>query len=190
MISASVGDRSVVGVPASLGVPVAVLTAAAVVGTILTDWRAGTPALVVLVVALGAASAMDLAHRRVPNQLVGWTTVLVLALLLAALPWSGGTPLLRGLMGGVVLFAIFWFVHSRAPSRFGAGDVKLAFVAGLGASWSGVGQLTWLMVWTGVGLLATAAVFAVRGRSLGGVIPFVPVLSAATALTIVLGQWW
>ena len=47
----------------------------------------------------------------------------------------------RGLIAGVVAFAIFFLLHMVSPRSMGFGDVKLAFVLGLSLGWLGWGEV-------------------------------------------------
>lgn len=108
-----------------------------------------------------AASAVDVAHRRLPDALT--LPALPAALLLLA-PLGGGA-VLRGLAAAAVAVAAHGAVHLAAPGALGGGDVKLAAPVGavLGAvSWEAVvlgGVLAALL--SG---LAAAAVLLRHGR--------------------------
>ena len=114
-------------------------------------------------------SAVDLAVRRLPDALT-WPAVPVV---LASLVPLGGTALLRGVAGAVLLCAAHGLVRLRAPSAMGGGDVKLA--ASIGAASAGV---SWSAVV--VGTVLAAVLTAAAGAVL-------TVLTALTALTVARG---
>ncbi len=169
------------------GVAVASVTVVAIVAVLAVGgWRPVSPALIVLLGGLGLASALDLVHRRVPNNLIAATTGAVTVLLaVASVLDDDGYPL-GALVGGIVLFLMFWAIHTRSPGQFGAADVKLSFVIGLTVSWFSIGQLRWLLLFTLAGLLVVGVpLLLAHGRGSGRVIAFVPVMSVATALTLI-----
>ncbi|MDI9895744.1 A24 family peptidase [Rhodococcus sp. IEGM 1381] len=97
------------------------------VGTGWAWWRFGESTLFgpmsVLTWWFAALSAVDLRHRRLPNELTIPGAIVVTTMLVSA-----GSA--RALLGGALLFAIYLVVHLLAPSAFGAGDVKLAWSVG------------------------------------------------------------
>ncbi|ORV43316.1 peptidase A24 [Mycobacterium conspicuum] len=112
-------------------------------------------------------SAYDIRQRRLPNAL---TLPAAAAILLA-----GGLP---ALAGAAALGAVYLLVHLAAPTRMGAGDVKLAIGLGGLAGCFGVGA--WFLAALAAPLLT--ALFALfRGmRS----VPHGPSMCLATALAI------
>jgi leader peptidase (prepilin peptidase)/N-methyltransferase len=93
--------------------------------------------------AIGVAlTLIDLDHHRLPDVLTLPSYPIGVALLgLAALLHDGHTPFVRGLLGMVVLFALYavlWLVY---PGGMGLGDVKLAGVLGLYLGWVSWGSL-------------------------------------------------
>lgn len=85
-----------------------------------------------------ALAIIDARTHRLPNALVLplWA---VCALLLAASTATGSSaePLLRALLGSVVLFAAFLALRIASPRGMGGGDVKLAGVVGMLLAWIG-----------------------------------------------------
>lgn len=90
-----------------------------------------TVAAAVLTVSLGAAAAVDLAHRRIPNALSLATAALGVALAAAG---ATGITVWSSLAGGVIGLALMLPGHLFGAT--GAGDVKLFAAAGtvLGAA--------------------------------------------------------
>lgn len=85
-----------------------------------------------------ALAIIDARTHRLPNALVLplWA---VCALLLAASTATGPSaePLLRALLGSIVLFAVFLALRIASPRGMGGGDVKLAGVVGMLLAWIG-----------------------------------------------------
>ena len=89
--------------------------------------RGRSPAYLVLAAALVALSVIDLEHFLLPNRIV-YPLAVAMLVLLAARPRSPTTTLGaigRGLLAGVVAFAVFFVLHSISPRSMGFGDVKL-----------------------------------------------------------------
>jgi leader peptidase (prepilin peptidase)/N-methyltransferase len=126
-----------------------------------------------------AASAVDLAHRRLPNAL---TLPALPAVLLLVVP-LGPATVLRAATGALLLVAVHAAVHLAAPRSLGAGDVKLSGPVGAAlaaASWSA------LPVWAVLAALLTAgwAVWAaLSGRSARGQPHGVSMLAAGWLVT-------
>ena len=84
-----------------------------------------------------ACSGVDVAVLRLPDALTLPAVPGVLALLIPL----GGAAVLRGAVGGAVLWLVYALVRRCAPSAMGGGDVKLAGSVGAalaGLSWSAV----------------------------------------------------
>ncbi len=132
-------------------------------------WAGGllAPGWVPMLLGLGwlavAASAVDLAHRRLPDAL----TLPALPALLVLVAPLGPDAVLRAAAGAVVLVTVHAAVHLAVPRSLGAGDVKLAGPVGAvlaAASWVA------LPAWAVLAALITvgwAALGALRGRPSG-----------------------
>lgn len=85
-----------------------------------------------------ALAIIDARTHRLPNAIVLplWGAC---ALLLAASAATGAgvEPLLRALLGSLVLFAAFLALRIASPRGMGGGDVKLAGVVGMLLAWIG-----------------------------------------------------
>ncbi|WP_264028553.1 prepilin peptidase [Mycobacterium bohemicum] len=99
----------------------------------------------VVVLWMGALSACDIRHRRLPNAL---TLPGAAVILLAAAVAGRGWPALGG---AAALTVIYLLVHLAAPAAMGAGDVKLA--AGLGGLAGCFGVDVWFLAALGAPLL-------------------------------------
>ena len=117
---------------------------------------AAVPAFLYFIAVGVALSLIDLETKRLPNLLV-LPSYPVLGVLLAAATWWQGDwwALLRAVLGGLLLYALFLAVVLINPAGMGFGDVKLAGLVG--------GVLAWLS-W------ATLAVGAFAGFLLGAVV--------------------
>lgn len=122
--------------------------AAAVTGgaLVILGWRVGPRwelAPYWLLVLLGVPLAfIDLADRRLPRLLVHPLLLGILgALAMLCLVRDDAGPGIRGVAAMAALSGVFLVVALIVPGGIGAGDVRLAAVAGLVAGWSG-----WLSV--------------------------------------------
>ncbi len=108
----------------------------------------------VLIVALTALSAIDLASRRLPDRLVFGALGLSLAAVMAAALGVGRPEALGPAVGGMALFcAALLAAHLISPRGLGFGDVKLGLLLGLHLGWAagagspslaaGAGQGSW-----------------------------------------------
>jgi len=148
---------------------------------------AETAAFVVLAVASGLLTVIDLAEERLPDRivlpLIGLTAVM---LTLAA--WSTGAwgSLARAGMAALALFALYFVMMVFSPD-LGFGDVKFAAVVGGFGGWFGWGAVL-------LGFGAAWATFAVAGmvllaarkRDWKGSLAFGPFM----VLGAVLGVFW
>ena len=152
------------------------------------DWA--LPAYLYLAAVGVALAVIDLDHRRLPDALTLPSYVVVAALLgLAALLGSDSGDLLRALLGGAAMYAVYLVLCFAYPAGMGFGDVKLAGVLGMATGWLGWGS------W-GVGLFLgflLGGIFGialvVRGR--GGrktAVPFGPFMLAGALLAVLAGQ--
>jgi leader peptidase (prepilin peptidase)/N-methyltransferase len=116
------------------------LVTAAVLALLL--WRfAGLPeaAAFALIGALGVAlAAIDIAVKRLPNSLTLPLYPGLIALFGLATVFNGHPAhLLRALLGGVVLGAVYLVLAVLSMGKFGLGDVKLAGGLGIALGWLG-----------------------------------------------------
>ena len=141
--------------------------------------------------AVGVALAMiDIDTRRLPDALT-LPSYVVLAVLLggAAVAEGGAGALIRALLGGLALYALYFALAVAKPGAMGFGDVKLAGVLGICLGWLGWG--TWAVgmfagfflggVW-GIGLLL------VGGAGRKTKVPFGPFMLAGALLAVLAGQ--
>jgi leader peptidase (prepilin peptidase)/N-methyltransferase len=137
---------------------------------------------VVLVAVLVAASATDLATRRIPNKLTGPAAVAALALGLALHPTGVPSQLLAGLAAGGFLLV---FALSRRGG-LGMGDVKLAAVLGLYLGGAVAVALFAGLLAAGLGGLGVIARLGV-GRGRRAAIPLGPFLALGGFVAVLCG---
>lgn len=146
-------------------------------------------ALVGLAAASIALALIDLAVHRLPNPVVVASLVAVVPTLAAAallgggpgtasapLAVIGGAPIVRGVIGAVVIGALFLAPALLVPGGMGLGDVKLAVVLG------------WVLAWFGWGSLAVgvAAMFLLGG---GASVVLVLMRRRLRGLRLAFGPW-
>ena len=141
--------------------------------------------------AVGLALALiDVDVKRLPDVLTLPSYVVVAALLgLAALLGSDSGDLLRALLGGGAMYALYFALCFAYPAGMGFGDVKLAGVLGMATAWYGWGA------WT-VGLFAGFLFGGVFGVALillrrGGrksKVPYGPFMLAGALLAVLAGE--
>ncbi|MBO0825331.1 MAG: prepilin peptidase [Actinobacteria bacterium] len=135
-----------------------------------------------------ALSAIDIAVQRLPNRLTlpAYPVMVVLLGVAAVFGHSGGT-LVRALLGGAALAAVYLFLAVLRPGQLGAGDVKLAGLTGLALGWVG-----WPVVVFGTALgfvlsaLVSVALLAARRITMRSSISFGPFMLGGALLAIVL----
>lgn len=165
----------------------ALAAAASVVYGFLVDWDATVPAIAAFFAAMAVASVIDLKERRVPNRFLAMVIPPIVGLFVVAAIVNETRPLVDALVGGVVLFGIFLAIYAASKGSFGAGDVKISFLIGVAVCWFGLNQIVWLLVWMWIGLAAVGIPILRReGRGTKASLPFVPILSVASALTILI----
>lgn len=143
------------------------------------------------VAAVGVLLAfIDLAVLRLPDPLVGAAAVLggSVLLLVSLLDWSFG-PLLRALLGTVVLFGVYLVIALIPGANLGFGDVKLSAVLGLMLGWLGwpavvLGLLAPHLLNGPVALFLLATRRAGRGTDL----PLGPALLAGALIAVVVAR--
>ncbi len=148
------------------------------------------PAYLVLTGALVALAVIDFETYLLPNRIVYPLTVVMLALLaLGTAADSNLDDYLRGLVAGVIAFAIFFVLHLVSPRSMGFGDVKLAFVLGLFLGYLGWGELV-LGLFLGFlyGAVIGVGLIVTRLRTRRDHVPFGPFLAAGTLTAILIGS--
>jgi len=160
---------------------------------VLLAWRLTSawalPAFCVLGASLGAISAIDVEHMRIPSTLVYVTAALGVPLLVLA---SAGThrwsALAGAAIGGAAAFAVFFALFYAVPKGIGFGDVRLAGLCGGFLGWIGYREvvLAFLVsfVVAGVPAAVLLAMHKVQRRTQ---IPFGPALAAGTVITVLFG---
>lgn len=136
-------------------------------------------------------SVVDLATRRLPNRLVGWSTAVTLGLLAASsavrLPTASRGAALEELLrlagGAAVLFAAFYLLWRLAPRGFGGGDVKAAPLAGGALGFFGGFWALLVCAVVAFGVVAIWGAVARRGGSQRSV-PFAPCLFAGAWIVL------
>lgn len=165
---------------------------ATAVGAALITWRLGLdpmlPALLFLLAAAVALSIVDLTEHRLPNAILGPTSLVLAALLLLAaglaqewqrLPWA--------LAGAAGMAAFYLAIALVSPRAMGMGDVKLAVPLGAVLGWYGWGMwAAGLIGGFAVGGLVAIGGLLTRRVRLKGSIPFGPSMLVGAFLAILL----
>lgn len=183
----SVGENDIAWpIPEAAMWPLAAVFAGLMVWAFGIDWvLASTVPLAVL---LAVITVIDLRELRIPNKLTRPGTLLAIPLLALSLlsDWSD-LSLLRALIAGLALGAVYFMIFFIYPPGMGLGDVKLAPI--LGAQ---LGLFGWIAVVRAV-LLAhliagpVAILLMIFGRARRGTgFPFGPFLVAGTLIALVL----
>lgn len=135
-----------------------------------------------------ALSAIDIAVQRLPDRLtLPAYPVMIAALGAAAVFGHSGGALVRALLGGVALAAVYLLLAVVRPGQLGAGDVKLAGLTGLALGWVG-----WPVLVFGAALgfvlsaLVSLALMAARRLTMRSSISFGPFMLGGALLAIVL----
>jgi leader peptidase (prepilin peptidase)/N-methyltransferase len=141
--------------------------------------------------AVGTALALiDLDVRRLPDVLTlpSYPVALVL-LAAAALFGSDSGDLLRAVLGGLAMFALYFALCFAYPAGMGFGDVKLSGVLGLYLGWLGWG--VWALgLFLGFflgGLFGVALMLRGRGGRKTAV-PFGPFMLLGVLVAVLVGQ--
>jgi len=153
-------------------------------------WSAALPAYLYLA-ALGLSLALiDLDTHRLPDALV-LPAYPVMGVLLAVASWAEGdwSALLRAVIGGVVLWALYFVLMMVRSGGMGFGDVKLAGVLGAGLGWLGWGSL----VVGGFAAFLLGGVYAVgllatRRAGRASRVPFGPWMVLGAAVGVAVGE--
>ena len=148
------------------------------------------PAYLVLTGALVALAVIDFETYLLPNRIVYPLTVVTLALLALGSAADGDfDAYLRGLLAGVIAFAIFFVLHLVSPRSMGFGDVKLSFSLGLALAWIGWGE-EFLGVFLAFlyGAVIGIALILLRARDRKQHVPFGPFMAAGALTAILVGD--
>lgn len=140
--------------------------------------------------AVGLALALiDLDTRRLPDVLTLPSYVVVAGLLaLGAALGSDSGDLVRALLGGAAMYAVYFALCFAYPAGMGFGDVKLSGVLGLYTAWLGWGA--WVVgVFTGflLGALFGVALIAARRGGRKTAVPFGPFMLLGVLVAILAG---
>lgn len=131
-----------------LGPPVAIELVTALVLALVLGRFGGQPvtAAFAFLAALGVAlAAIDIAVRRLPDRLTLPAYPVLTALLFAAAAIDDQFAALgRALLGGLALAAAYLVLGLLRPGQLGAGDIKLAGLAGIALGWLGWHTLIYL----------------------------------------------
>ena len=141
--------------------------------------------------AVGLALALiDLDCKRLPNALTLPSYVVVpLLLAAAALGGSETGELVRALVGGAAMYAVYFALCFAYPAGMGFGDVKLAGVLGLYLGWLGWGAWT-VGLFLGFlfgGVFGVLLIAARRGGRKTAV-PFGPFMLGGALVAVLAGQ--
>jgi leader peptidase (prepilin peptidase)/N-methyltransferase len=144
------------------------------------------PAFLFLAGAGVLLAVIDVRHKLLPDRVtlpsIGIGAVL---LAVAAAAAGNGAPLLRAVLGAVVLHVVFVALVLISPRSIGMGDAKLAALLGLYLGWLG-----WevLLLGTAAGFVVQAVLalvlLATRRIGLRGELPFGPAMLIGAALAI------
>lgn len=157
----------------------------------LMTWRFGVswalPAYLTLAAAATLLGVVDLQHRRLPNSIVVPFGVISLALLvLAAVGTGAGDSVLRGIIGGALLFLLYLILALISPASLGMGDVKLAGVLGMYLA-----AVSWRTLAYGsfgafiIAALVSIVLLVTRRASRRTQVPFGPAMLLAALVTII-----
>ena len=141
--------------------------------------------------AVGLALALiDLDCKRLPNALT-LPSYPVAALLLgaAALAGSDSGELVRALVGGAAMYAVYFALCFAYPAGMGFGDVKLSGVLGMYLGWLGWGAWS-VGLFLGFllgGVFGVLLIVARRGGRKTAV-PFGPFMLAGAAIAVLVGE--
>lgn len=148
----------------------------------------GAWAAIVVTAGLGGLlSWIDLREHRLPNRLVGLLAAATALGLLAASAQTGDWwALLRALLGGLAMAALYLAVALISPASMGMGDVKLAFPVGMLVAW--FSWIAWLWALFGAFVLGglAAVVLLARGGGLRRQLAFGPAMILAALVMAVL----
>jgi leader peptidase (prepilin peptidase) / N-methyltransferase len=173
----------------SLGTPLALeLCTAAALALVLGRFagQADAVAFGFLAVLGVALAAIDIAVQRLPDPLTLPAYPILITLLAAAAVASHDfAALARALLGGLALMAAYLVLALIRPGELGAGDIKLAGIAGLALGWLG-----WPTLLAGAALgfvlsaVVSLALLAARRVTLHSAISFGPFMLGGALLAM------
>lgn len=143
----------------------------------------------VLFAGLVAVSIADIRVGLVPRKLLYPTLVLMVIALVAASAVSGEYHrLVQAAVGGAAAFAVFFAIWFVAPRSMGMGDVRLAGVIGVGLGWIGYRQLyLGFLVGLIVGVIIGVVKMLVQGSGRKTALPFGPALAVGAVVGVLWG---
>jgi len=132
----------------------------------------------------------DLDHKLIPNRILFPSTAIAVALLgIGALLDGEITSFGRGLLAGLVYFAVLLVIALIARGGFGFGDVKLAAFLGLYAGYLGWGHLlVSLFLPFAVGGIISILLLITRIKGRKDAIPFGPYMVIGAYAAVAYGQ--
>ncbi len=140
--------------------------------------------------AVGLALALiDLDVKRLPDALT-LPSYVVVTLLLGAAEFfdSDSGDLLRALLGGAAMYAVYFALCFAYPAGMGFGDVKLAGVLGMYTAWLGWGAwAVGLFLGFFLGGLFGIALIAVKKGGRKTAVPFGPFMLLGVLIAILVG---
>jgi len=170
-------------------VAVGLVTALLFAGTPLVlevDWT--LPAYLWFIGVTVTLTLTDMDAKLIPNRILFPGTIVGILLLgMGALVEDG--PIVRGLLGGTIYFALLFVVALFARGGFGFGDVKLAFLLGLFTAYQSWDTLI-VAVFAAflLGGLVSLVLIVFRLRDRKDSIPFGPYLVAGAYLAVAWGS--
>jgi leader peptidase (prepilin peptidase)/N-methyltransferase len=160
----------------------------------LTAWHFGlswrSPAYCVLMAGLVALSWIDLRTRRLPREIIYWTTGLGVPLLcVAALVEHEPKRMWMMLLGAGISLAIMAVIYLASRGGMGDGDVRLspllgAYLGFLNPGLAPVGLFFGFLIGAIVGVVVLVSTHGDRKTA----IPFGPFLALGTVIAIFIGQ--
>jgi leader peptidase (prepilin peptidase)/N-methyltransferase len=131
-------------------------------------------------------AVIDGQHKLLPDRVTLPSIGIGAGLLaVAAVATGNGAPLLRSVLGAVVLYVVFVVLVLISPRSIGMGDAKLAALLGLYLGWLGWGVLL-LGAAAGFVVQAVLALVLLATRRIGfrGELPFGPAMLIGAVLAI------
>lgn len=135
-------------------------------------------------------AVIDLRHHLLPNAVVLPSLGIgFLLLALAAVMEGAGGALVRAVLGGLALFALYLVLALVSPAGLGMGDVKLAAVLGLFLGYQGWGALfVGALLASVIGAASGLVVLATRRGGLRSDVPFGPSMLAGALIAVGWGE--